>query len=391
MKYIVKLDYASFGFTPAACMSVDKVAEIIAGGAELGFRQIGESQYSPYHSSACGLFYKPNTGSIQIPQVLQVSGSGCELFRQTLPALGKTMFDFNGHFTRLDFCYDVVMTKSEWRDFYFTCMQRSVEDSDVAGKRMKRMYQGFGDETTLYIGARKGSRYCRIYNKTLESKGYYVPIGEDGLPIVLNDGDMVIRFELECKYTCSVAKNKKTRIFDPTSLFFAYYHKDHSRLFDFLRDTWRKYGREDLCLFFEEEPEFMTDIDARKLPIVSDDIVSPYSRELRSSVGRSAEMAFASEERKTLWAMDIYGWRFIEALINHPESLYKAVLDWSWKRQVSCPLDAEQLIYAVDELVTAERMCRFDFDDCPEDYSPYQCEQFEEIDILKERRNDDDL
>ena len=49
MKYVLRLDYATFAFTRDS-ISLGKIQNCLAGGADLGFRQFGTSENSPLQS-----------------------------------------------------------------------------------------------------------------------------------------------------------------------------------------------------------------------------------------------------------------------------------------------------------------------------------------------------
>lgn len=172
MKTVVTLDYATFAFEQGS-ISIPKIEDSLAQ-CDLHFAQTSNaSENSPYNSPV-GLFYKPNNGAKHSPHSLHVSGHGCELFRSTLPRLASLMqdgYEF-GHFSRLDFCFDVVMTKQRWREFYLGVISASVDEMNYpekARKVRKVFYHGYGDSITVYIGRRTSSAvFCRIYNKSLQ-------------------------------------------------------------------------------------------------------------------------------------------------------------------------------------------------------------------------------
>lgn len=392
MKYIVKLDYATYAFTPDS-VSLDKITESLTGSTDsLGFKPLSSSERTPYHCAACGLYYKPDCGSKENPHILQVSGEGCELFRETLPQLANVLCagGAQAHFKRVDFAFDVVMSKEKWRKLYSDVFNNSVAqlNAGIQRKRMKCIYHGYGDEMTLYIGARTSPIFCRVYNKTLQDSSY-VPFDENGRRVSVNPDTFIIRFEVEAKY------NKYgERLFDPSPLFDSYY-RDPSTLFKWLEKVWRKYSKDLFTVFEEgEEVEFITDIQARGLSPVVGDIVSPYDSERVSAVGSVARDHFKAEEDKTLRAMDMFGHRFIEALMYYPASMISACDKWSMKRGRPCPIDGFELYSVVHEYLTGERELNGMLEDVPEKSSSFFAdvgEDFEEINIFKERRIDDDL
>lgn len=236
MTYVVKLDYATFAFG-AGTVDLHDIESCLAG-ADLNFRQISAaSENSPYQSPS-GLFYKPNNGSPKTPHTLQVSGLGCELFRSTLPRLSEKMRDGSelGHFSRLDFAFDVLMSAQEWRKYYLGVITASVEEMnhpETARKVRKFQYQGYGDATTIYIGRRQQSPiFCRIYNKTLADKDYKF-YSSDGDVVPVPADSFVIRYEVEFKYVFRTSGGKNV-VFDPSPLFSSYYD-DPTLLFDYLR------------------------------------------------------------------------------------------------------------------------------------------------------------
>ena len=109
--YVLRLDYATFAFTPGS-VDLNRVQSALACGCDLAFRQFGIYDSSPFQSPL-GLYYKPDCGSKENPHILQVSGSACEHFRETLPCLGNILRagGDQAHFRRLDFAFDVIMSR----------------------------------------------------------------------------------------------------------------------------------------------------------------------------------------------------------------------------------------------------------------------------------------
>lgn len=391
MKYVLRLDYATFAFTPAS-VSLSSIQDALAGGAELGFKQTGLSEKSPYHSPL-GLFFKPDCGSVQNPHILQVSGAGCEQFRQTLPRLADILRDGGeqAHFNRLDFAFDVILPKKAWRDYYLGVIGASVEemnDPSKARKRMKFVYQGYGDATTVYIGSRSSAIFCRIYNKTLEDSEYTF-IDETGVIKAIPDDSYVIRYELELKRHHQSLRGERF-IFDPSPLFDWYYDSD-SRLFDWIHKTWLKYGSSVLLPSDFEDAEFVTDISARSLSCAVRGYDIAYIDSLVSSIGAKSEISMIGERKKTEYAFDHFGLRFIDGLLNYPNLLEKACLDWSWKNQVKCPVSGLSLYAAVLDLIETNKRLSADFDEIEEASadSPFVDEPFEDINIfVKESQYD---
>lgn len=271
MKTVVKLDYATFAFEQGS-ISIPKIEGALAQ-CDLHFAQISNaSENSPFNSPA-GLFYKPNNGAKQSPHSLQVSGYGCELFRSTLPRLASLMQDGHefGHFSRLDFCFDVVMSKQRWREFYLGVISASVDEMnnpEKARKVRKIMYQGYGDSTTVYIGRRTSSSvFCRIYNKSLQDPENKL-CAASGELLDCPDDSYIIRYEVEFKYLSVVRPGRRT-VYDPSPLFWFYY-EDPENLFAYLRKVWNRYGNETLLPDGWEDMEFVTDLEARCIPFTKD-------------------------------------------------------------------------------------------------------------------------
>lgn len=304
MKTVVKLDYATFAFEQGS-ISIPKIEDALAQ-CDLHFAQISNaSENSPYNSPA-GLFYKPNNGSKQSPHSLKVSGHGCELFRSTLPRLASLMQDGHefGHFSRLDFCFDVVMTRQRWREFYLGVISASVDEMnnpEKARKVRKFMYQGYGDSTTVYIGRRTSSAvFCRIYNKSLQDPEYKLcsPSGE---LLECSDDSYIIRYEIEFKYTSRVNSSGRT-VYNPSSLFWFYY-EDPEKLFSYLRKVWNRYGNETLLPDGWYDMEFVTDLVARRIPFIKG-LSHPLSNDLaqKFSVSMHTEEQKMSYVANDLWS-----------------------------------------------------------------------------------------
>ena len=271
MKTVVKLDYATFAFEEGS-ISIPKIEDALAQ-CDLHFAQVQNAkENSPYNSPA-GLFYKPNNGAKQSPHSLHVSGFGCEMFRSSLPRLASLMQDGHeyGHFSRLDFCFDVVMTKERWRQYYLGVISASVDEMNHPEKARKTrmfVYQGYGDATTIYIGRRTSSAvFCRIYNKSLQDpeKKLCTAFGE---LVDCPDDSYIIRYEMELKFTSRVNSSGRT-VYDPSSLFWQYY-EDPEKLFAYLRKVWNRYGNETLLPDGWDDMEFVTDLEARHIPFTKD-------------------------------------------------------------------------------------------------------------------------
>lgn len=280
MKTVVKLDYATFAFGQGS-ISIPKIEDALAQ-CDLHFVQSSNaSENSPY-SSPAGLFYKPNNGSKQSPHSLQVSGHGCDLFRSTLPRLASLMQEGHefGHFSRLDFCFDVVMTKQRWREFYLGVISSSVDEMNCpekARKVRKIVYHGYGDSTTVYIGRRTSSAvFCRIYNKSLQDPDKKLCMAS-GEFMDCPDDSYIIRYEIEFKFASRVRSGSRT-VYDPTLLFWFYYEYPEN-LFSYLRKVWKRYGNETILPDGWEEMQFITDIEACGIHY-TDDYMLPLSDDL---------------------------------------------------------------------------------------------------------------
>ena len=266
--YVISLDYATFAFTRDS-VNLGKIQQCLSGGVDLGFRQFGTSEHSPLQSPY-GLFYKPECGSTENPHVLQVSGVGCEHFRETLPCLAKVLRDGGeqAHFRRIDLCFDVVMKRSEWRSYLTKCFAFSME---TQRQRKKFLLQGSGEAMTVYIGSRNSDRYFRVYNKSLQSPSYEF-VSWDGTISPVADDECVIRYEIESSYKNRWRSGQKL-VSDP-SVFFDWYYSNSVFLSDYVRESWLSFGSDVMLPDDFENAEFVTDICVRNLHPV-DDIASP--------------------------------------------------------------------------------------------------------------------
>lgn len=378
MKTVVKLDYATFVFEQGS-ISIPKIEDVLAQ-CDLHFVQTSKaSENSPYNSSA-GLFYKPNNGAKQSPHSLQVSGHGCELFRSTLPRLASLMQDGHefGHFSRLDFCFDVVMTKKRWREFYLGVILASVDEMnnpEKARKVRKFMYHGYGDSTTVYIGRRTSSAvFCRIYNKSLQDpeNKFCAASGELlGCP----DDSYIIRYELELKYTSRVNSSGRT-VYDPSSLFW-YYYEDPDKLFAYLRKVWNRYGNASLLPVGWEDMEFVTDLQARCIPFTKD-LLRPLSVDLVQKFSVSIH----TEERKMSYVANVFGHRIIDILLYRPELLYLACCKWEQFYNERLPFSPFALSQEVAQFFEASRIAVDEFREVADDPSPFCEVGFDDISLF---------
>ena len=377
MKTVVKLDYATLAFEQGS-ISISMIENALAQ-CDLHFSQTSNaSENSPYNSPA-GLFFKPNNGAKQAPHSLQVSGHGCELFRSTLPRLASLMegHDF-GHFSRLDFCFDVVMTKQRWREFYLGVISASVDDMnnpEKARKVRKIMYQGYGDSTTVYIGRRTSSAvFCRIYNKSLQDpeKKLCVASGEF---LDCPDDSYIIRYEMELKFTSRVRSGSRS-VYDPSPLFWFYY-EDPDKLFAYLRKVWNRYGNEFLLPDGWDDMEFVTDIVARGIHY-TDDSYHPLSADL----AKKFFVSIHTEEQKMSYVANVFGHRIIDILLYRPELLLLACFKWEQFYDERLPFSPMALIQEVAQFSESSRIAVEEFAEVADDPSPFSEVGFDDITLF---------
>lgn len=378
MKSVVKLDYATFAFEQGS-ISIPKIEDALAQ-CDLHFAQTSNASVNSPYNSPSGLFYKPDNGSKQSPHSLQVSGHGCELFRSTLPRLASLMqagHEF-GHFSRLDFCFDVVMTKQRWREFYLGVISASVDEMNYpekARKVRKFMYQGYGDSTTIYIGRRRSSAvFCRIYNKSLQDpeKKFCAGSGEF---LDCPDDSYIIRYELELKYTSRVNSSGRT-VYDPSPLFWFYY-EDSEKLFAYLRKVWNRYGNEILLPDCWEDLEFVTDIEARNIQFTND-LLHPLSTDL----AQKFSVSIHNEEQKMSYVANIFGHRIIDILLYRPELLSLACCKWELFYNDSLPFSPLALTLEVAQFSESSRIAVEEFREVADDPSPFSEVGFDDISLF---------
>lgn len=378
MKTVVKLDYATFAFEEGS-ISIPKIEDALAQ-CDLHFAQVQNAkENSPYNSPA-GLFYKPNNGAKQSPHSLHVSGFGCEMFRSSLPRLASLMQDGHeyGHFSRLDFCFDVVMTKERWRQYYLGVISASVDEMnhpEKARKRRKFVYQGYGDATTIYIGRRTSSAvFCRIYNKTLQdpekkhctSSGELVDCPEDSY---------LIRYEVELKFSSLVSNGKRT-VYDPSPLFWQYY-EDPEKLFAYLRKVWNRYGNETLLPDGWEDMEFVTDLEARHIPFTKD-----LSHPLSDDLAKKFSVAIHTEDQKMQYVANTFGHRILDILLYRPEFLYLACCKWEQFYDEQLPFSPLALMQEIAQFSESSRIAAVEFAEVADDPSPFSEDGFEDITLF---------
>lgn len=377
MKTVVKLDYVTFAFAQGS-ISISMIEDALAQ-CDLHFSQTSNaSENSPYNSPA-GLFFKPNNGAKQAPHSLHVSGHGCELFRPTLPRLATLMEGHEfGHFSRLDFCFDVFMTKQQWREYYLSVISASVDDMNYpekARKVRKVMYQGYGDSTTVYIGRRSSSAvFCRIYNKSLQDpdKKLCVASGEF---LDCPDDSYIIRYEMELKYTSRVRSGSRT-VYDPSPLFWFYY-EDPDKLFAYLRKVWNRYGNESLLPDGWDSLEFVTDIVARGIQY-NDDFWHPLSDDL----AKKFSISIHTEEKKMSYVSNVFGHRIIDILLFRPELLFLACCKWEQYYNECLPFSPLELIQVVAQFSESSRIAVQEFREFADDPSPFSEVGFDDISLF---------
>lgn len=229
--YGLRLDYATFVFEDDS-VQPELISDSLAGeGSDLLWRRFGDLPTSPF-GSPYGLYYK-TLNSYGNASMCQVSGVGCRKFELTLPVLRDA---YSSHFSRLDFAFDVIMTRSEWREFVKRAFSESI-DSERQAKVFR--LSGTGEAMTIYIGARQSERFFRIYNKTLEDPEYVFQY--DGQEIPLSEDECVIRYEVEFHRFRRTLRGEKI-VLDPSWMFDSYYSEDASDLFAEVKKQWLSYG-----------------------------------------------------------------------------------------------------------------------------------------------------
>lgn len=364
--YVISLDYATFAFTRDS-VNLGKIQQCLSGGVVLGFRQFGTSEHSPLQSPY-GLYYKPECGSNENPHVLQVSGVGCEHFRETLPCLAKVLRDGGeqAHFRRIDLCFDVVMKRSEWRSYLAKCFAYSMENQR---QRKKFLLQGSGEAMTVYIGSRNSDRYFRVYNKSLQSPSYEF-VSWDGTISPVADDECVIRYEIESSYKNRWRSGQKI-VSDP-SVLFDWYYSNSEFLSRYVRDSWLSFGSDVMLPDDFENAEFVTDISVRNLHPV-EDIASPYSDVVFANVSARKDCAPYSFDKSLEYAASHYG-AYVPYILRDERLL-----------AICCASAREKFGFDISFSVFFDDQALNEFEELPDDsYSPWSEDgEFEEIDILK--------
>lgn len=378
MKTVVKLDYATFAFEQGSIF-ISKIEDALAQ-CDLHFAQISNaSENSPFQSPA-GLFYKPNNGSKQSPHSLQVSGYGCELFRSTLPRLASLMQDGHefGHFSRLDFCFDVVMTKQRWRDFFLGVISASVDEMknpEKARKFRKIMYQGYGDSTTVYIGRRTSSAvFCRIYNKSLQDPETKFCVASGEL-LDCPDDSYIIRYELELKFASRVRAGSRS-VYDPSPLFWFYY-EDPDKLFAYLRKVWNRYGNEALLPDGWEDMEFVSDLEARRIPFIKN-----LSHPLSDDLVQKSYFSIHTDEKKMSYVVNVFGHRIIDILFYRPDLLILACCKWEQFYNQRLPFSLLELSHEVAQFSECCRIAAEEFHEVADAPSLFSEVGFDDISLF---------
>lgn len=233
----IRLDYATFNFSTGA-MSPELVGKTLLGDNSLmRWSSKGNSGENSLVVSPHGCSWLPNSGYSLRPHRLQVSGLGCHNFAYVLPNLISVCSANGGEvsFSRLDFAFDVLIKRSEWKEFVKHAFSSSI-DSDR--DRKKYTLAGSGEAMTVYIGARSSPKFFRIYNKTLEDPRYQFK--DNGVAVDVPDDSCVVRYEVELKRKLFNRNGNKV-VFDPSPLFFQYYNNDDS-LCDMIHDLWMSFG-----------------------------------------------------------------------------------------------------------------------------------------------------
>lgn len=364
--YVISLDYATFAFTRDS-VNLGKIQQCLSGGVDLGFRKFGNFEHSPLQSPY-GLYYKPECGSTENPHVLQVSGVGCEHFRETLPCLAKVLRDGGeqAHFRRIDLCFDVVMKRSEWRSYLAKCFAFSMEHQR---QRKKFLLQGSGEAMTVYIGSRNSDRYFRVYNKSLQSPSYEF-VSWDGTISPVADDECVIRYELESSYK-NRWRSRQKFVSDP-SVLFDWYYSNSVFLSDYVRESWLSFGSDVILPDDFENAEFVTDICVRNLHPV-ENIASPYSDVVFANVSARKDCAPYSFDKSLEYAASHFG-AYVPYILRD-ERLISICRDAAREK---FGLDIGFFVYFHDQALD-------EFEELPDDsYSPWSEDgEFEEIDILK--------
>ena len=157
----------------------------------------------------------------------------------------------------MDFCFDILMTKSAWRSFLAQCFAHQLETMDTR-KAKRYVVHADGDSSTVYIGARSSDRYFRIYNKSLEDPQYQLLDPLSGDPLEVSEDSYIIRYEVELKRrTRSRGGQDVTLDLKP---YFECYFSNGDFLCEDLRKIWLSFGNEIVLPPDFAEADIVTDI-----------------------------------------------------------------------------------------------------------------------------------
>lgn len=368
-KYVVKMDYCTMAFTAGTC-SLQALSNCLAGDTDLHWMQIYNSEKSPYHSPL-GLYYNDACGSVQNPHVARISGVGCEHFRTTLPILYDCLQSGGeqAHITRLDFCFDILMTKSAWRSFLAQCFAHQLETLD-SRRRKRYVVHADGDSSTVYIGARSSDRYFRIYNKSLEDRQFQYRDPLSGVSVEVPDDFYIVRYEVELKRKTRTSKGvDKTLDLKP---YFVSYYSDGNLLCDELRKIWLSFGNEIVLPPEFAESELVTDIVNYGISCAGD-MVSPLREVLYTNIAAKYHEYPHEFESKLSYAADKYG-KYVPYILQNKElfrrCLASAYSVYGWDLPIYIEIGGRNKLD--DQL---------DFDEL----FAYSVPEYENIDIFKER------
>lgn len=369
-KYVVKMDYCTMAFTAGTC-SLQTLSHCLAGDTDLHWMQIYNSEKSPYHSSL-GLYYNDACGSVQNPHVARISGVGCEHFRTTLPILYDCLQTGGeqAHITRLDFCFDILMTKSAWRMFLSQCFAHQLATMDT--RKVKRyVVHADGDSSTVYIGARSSDRYFRIYNKSLEDPQYQLLDPLSGDPLEVPEDSYIIRYEVELKRRTR-SRNGQNVTLDLKPLFESYF-SDGSLLCDELRKIWLSFGNDIVLPSDFAESELVTDIVHYGISC-DGDTISPRPRDVLYANIAARYHEYPHEfESKLSYAADKYG-KYIPYILQNKElfrrCIARAYSDYGWDIPIYIEIGGRS---------------KLDFQLEPDELFECSVPEYENIDIFKER------
>lgn len=256
MKYMLRLDWGTLNFDKGA-MSKEHAGKLLAGDLDLKWKQKGANENAPF-KSPLGLCWVDNSGWDAAPHKLEISGVGCEHFAPTLAAVRDRDLS---HFSRVDFAFDAVMSRADWRDFITKVFAASMV-SDRQAKKFR--LSGEGEAMTVYIGSRKCAKFFRIYNKTLQSDRYEFLDSENGKVVPISEDQCVIRYEVELKRHKVVRSTGEVRVFDPSPCFDAYYSHDPDQvawLMGEIHKLWTSFGNEILLPAGFEDADFVRRLD----------------------------------------------------------------------------------------------------------------------------------